>query len=571
MGSSDERMTVTFTNQSGSGKDIAASFLADVMQRRTTDEQKRERIMKNTFGSNQPIKAVSITGKGRDLRDLGLDLFPEIEKIGVSLTMGHYLPFTLDGFPQSSSEKLNEIHIRGLVTSLNGLPTSMPKLEKLYIDGNNRYARSKPSVTTHAISMPSIKSITMQDIRLTRFPLDDTALPQLNIFLCKACDLAEFMPRRDQLPTIRLLDLEENHLETFDSFPFMSNLEFLTLDNNSFTDLEGIERFPNTKKIKMRKNFLVDILALNNRDQPYEEIDLHDNKITSIDSLKITPKGLKFDLSENQISTISNAHINSEEILIKSNKLESVRGLSAPNTEILSLSQNNLKKIDLPIETMQSLETLKMHFNALTSLEGLNAPQLKRLEVSKNKLTSLRSDAAMPNLTNLDASENELVSTETLLQIHPRAAIDLTHNPLRNLRGLNEQQFLRATYHINSLSPMAREMSRKCGQFSGYNRPDANVDASTSVDCRTAYKYLSKSFQSEFAKFNSTTTSMQDRHAIFTYLMHEAHPLYYEIVASTKAPTFPTPNEQIQYEGMMHALKTRFDDLPLVYGSEIED
>ena len=192
----------------------------------------------------------------------------------------------------------------------------------------------------------------------------------------------------------------------------ISNAKGISIQNNTLSDLKGIEYLTALDKVYCKGNRLTSIDV--SRNTVLTELDVSRNKLTSIDVSRNTAlKDLK----------------------CGNNSLTSLDVSRNTALENLSCSQNKLTELDVSNNT--ALQFLWCFGNQLTGLDVSRNTALTFLHISKNQLTSLdvsRNTALKDlycsnnQLTDIDVTNNPNLK-ELLCYNNPITSLDVTQNP----------------------------------------------------------------------------------------------------------------------------------------------
>eukprot|EP00401_Gymnodinium_catenatum_P079857 CAMPEP_0117514864 /NCGR_PEP_ID=MMETSP0784-20121206/30285_1 /TAXON_ID=39447 /ORGANISM="" /LENGTH=329 /DNA_ID=CAMNT_0005310665 /DNA_START=27 /DNA_END=1016 /DNA_ORIENTATION=+ len=180
-------------------------------------------------------------------------------------------------------------------------------------------------------------------------------------------------------------------------------LRHVVLSRNEITDLVAVSRLPRLLSLQADKNKIIsiDCLATEPEDGsenagtnlPWcQQIDLSENKLTALPSLRLLERLRFLKLAGNEIASLETfgAHPSLEELVLQGNKLTHLRGLG-------------------PCHALQLLDVSE---NELQSLEGLDAPVLTRLDAHANQLETLAHIDGAASCIELDLGNNKLIAPE---------------------------------------------------------------------------------------------------------------------------------------------------------------
>ena len=202
-----------------------------------------------------------------------------------------------------------------------------------------------------------------------------------------------------------------------------------------------------------------------------ENLELQDNKITSLQGVQF-PSGLtSLWLNHNQIDSLQGVQFppGLTDLYLGQNKITSLAGVQfPPGLTELDLSQNeitSLSGVQFPATIKVSLS---LGNNKITSLKGVQFPSvLESLGLNNNQITSLSGIQFPPGLLELDLSDNAINSLYGL-QVPPDSTIDLRGNPLVYFHGIiNPDEYLMDYLKHNFPSGYFREFH--------YQRKDAKM------------------------------------------------------------------------------------------------
>ncbi|ONK80614.1 uncharacterized protein A4U43_C01F19810 [Asparagus officinalis] len=241
------------------------------------------------------------------------------------------------------------------------------------------------------------------------------------------------------------LDLTANRLSKLDPrIGLLSHLKKLSLRQNLFDD-QGVEAISNWNEIS-----------------GLQELVLRDNKLTKIPDVSIFKSLLVFDVSFNEIPSLSGLskvsttlkelyvsknevtkieeleHLQSLQILeLGSNRLRVMENLQTfTNLQELWLGRNRIKAVNLC--GLTCIRKLSLQSNRLTSMAGLqDCVALEELYLSHNGIAKMEGLSKLANLRVLDVSSNKLTSIDDIENLTRLEDLWLNDNQIASLEGID--------------------------------------------------------------------------------------------------------------------------------------
>ncbi|GAB4852638.1 hypothetical protein Ancab_016853 [Ancistrocladus abbreviatus] len=267
---------------------------------------------------------------------------------------------------------------------------------------------------------------------------------------------------------ITALDLTSFQLHDLDSVELPPSLSELDLTANRLSQLDPrIAQLKNLKKLSLRQNLFDDagIQPLSSWDSisGLEELVLRDNKLMKIPDVSIFKNLLVFDVSFNEISTLSGLskvsntvkelyvsknevtkieeieHFHQLQILeLGSNKLRVMENLE--NLKILQelwLGRNRIRAVNLC--GLKCIKKISLQSNRLTSMKGFeDCVALEELYLSHNGISKMEGLSTLVNLRVLDVSSNKLTSVVDIENLTRLEDLWLNDNQISSLEGLSD-------------------------------------------------------------------------------------------------------------------------------------
>ncbi|KAL9113785.1 MAG: hypothetical protein Q9227_002230 [Pyrenula ochraceoflavens] len=231
--------------------------------------------------------------------------------------------------------------------------------------------------------------------------------------------------------SVRMLNIQRNHLSNLTSWGSLRNLQYLDVSGNELESLEGFSSLVHLRELRANDNQIRNVdgildldglLSLKLRGNQLDAIDFEGTELTRLTHL---------DLSNNLLSSIYNVHHLSSIIHLdlESNNLSALSPTETiPSLQSLKLSHNSLQTVDLA--WFPYLQLLYLDNNRISSLPGLSTSQhLQAL--------SLREQSGSPSLLNL-----ALATTHDIRKLYlsgnacPPGGLVASSQPLLNLQFL---------------------------------------------------------------------------------------------------------------------------------------
>jgi Leucine-rich repeat (LRR) protein len=187
----------------------------------------------------------------------------------------------------------------------------------------------------------------------------------------------------------------------------ITNLDLSNLEYGVIHDLTGIEGFTSLRKLIAAQHDIAQIDVSNNIN--LDTLNLAGNNLSSID-LSANSKLVLLDLTANQLNSITGLSELSElkDLDLSWNYFDNF-SISCESLEVLHMSNNDLNVLD--ISAVPHLKNLLLTSNKLQSLEVLSNIKLETLLVSDNELHTINLSANQ-NLTHLYITSNLLINLD---------------------------------------------------------------------------------------------------------------------------------------------------------------
>ncbi|XP_076911462.1 protein phosphatase 1 regulatory inhibitor subunit PPP1R7 homolog [Bidens hawaiensis] len=272
----------------------------------------------------------------------------------------------------------------------------------------------------------------------------------------------------EESTAMTILDASSYQLHDLDSVELPPSLIEIDLTANRLNKLDSrISNLSNLKKLSLRQNLFddagVEPISHWNNISGLEELVLRDNQLKNIPDVSIFKKLLVFDVSFNEISSMSGLskasntlkelyvsknevtkieeieHFHDLQILeLGSNRLRVMENMQTlTNLQELWLGRNRLKSINLC--GLKCIKKLSLQSNRLTSMKGLEeCTSLEELYLSHNGIAKMEGLSTLVNLRVLDVSSNKLAAIEDIEKLTCLEDIWFNDNQLASLDGISE-------------------------------------------------------------------------------------------------------------------------------------
>ncbi|KAJ4959589.1 hypothetical protein NE237_026700 [Protea cynaroides] len=264
-----------------------------------------------------------------------------------------------------------------------------------------------------------------------------------------------------------ILDLTSYQLHDLDGVELPPSLVELDLTANRLSALDPrISLLSHLKKLSLRQNLFEDagVEPISRWDSisGLEEMVLRDNKLTKIPDVSIFKSLLVFDVSFNEISSLSGlckvsntlkelyvsknevtkmeelGHLHELQILeLGSNRLRIMENLQ--NLTLLQelwLGRNRIKAVDLC--GLKCIKKISLQSNRLTSMLGFQeCVALEELYLSHNGIAKMDGLSTLVNLRILDVSSNKLTAVNDIANLTRLEDLWLNDNQIASLEGID--------------------------------------------------------------------------------------------------------------------------------------
>ncbi len=270
-------------------------------------------------------------------------------------------------------------------------------------------------------------------------------------------ELDSILVRNDK---IKFIQIEENEIESIESFRYLKHLKYLNFNNNRVSDISPLQDLKkivelnfnnnhvsdisplqgliNLKKLFVLSNLIKDIAPLKDLIN-LKYLQIAHNEITNIDPLKelINLEGLYF--FNNEIKNID-ALKGMKELHYLNLKYTKVRDLSIlkhlKKLTSLSIVGNQFKDIS-PLAKLENLEYLAFSDNEVVDISSLQyLKNLISLSFSNNKVIDISSLQHMEKLESVSFSNNQVTDINILEHLANLREIELGNNLITDFKSL---------------------------------------------------------------------------------------------------------------------------------------
>ncbi|KAK8853425.1 hypothetical protein IAR55_004131 [Kwoniella newhampshirensis] len=280
-----------------------------------------------------------------------------------------------------------------------------------------------------------------------------------------------------QTPVLPIMDPEEE--SSYDSFEFIDvggrdlqtipiflhlhahNIIILNVSRNPMTDipLDFIQACTTLKELRMQNMALKRVPMSIRASNSLARLDVSCNRIADLESVPLheveTLVSLK--VQNNKLISIPSyfAQMKSLKYLnISNNKFETFPTIVCEMSNLVDLdvSFNNITELPSEMSDLKSLEKLALFSNELTKFPDSfsTLANLKQLDVRRNKITDLTAVYALPNLQDLQADNNNIVTLDAQIGANVRQ-FSVPHNSVTRFTLAPLPNMAMVTYLLTNL------------------------------------------------------------------------------------------------------------------------
>ncbi|KAK4396982.1 protein phosphatase 1 regulatory inhibitor subunit PPP1R7 [Sesamum angolense] len=241
-----------------------------------------------------------------------------------------------------------------------------------------------------------------------------------------------------------VLDLSSCQLHDLDSVELPPSLTELDLTANRLTALDPrISQLGNLNKLSLRQNLLNDegVLPLSTWTSisALQELVLRDNQLKKIPDVSIFKVLLVFDVSFNEISSLSGlskASNTLKELYVSKNEVTKIEEIEHfHQLQILELGSNKLRVME-NLENLSTLQELWLGRNRIRAINLCGLKCIKKLSLQSNRLTSISGLEECVALEELYLSHNGIEKMEDLCTLINLRVLDVSSNKLKEINDI---------------------------------------------------------------------------------------------------------------------------------------
>ncbi|KAH6790789.1 Leucine-rich repeat family protein [Perilla frutescens var. frutescens] len=250
-------------------------------------------------------------------------------------------------------------------------------------------------------------------------------------------------PENDVAPS--LLDLSSCQLRDLSSIDLPPTLVEVDLTANRLTALDPrLSQLANLKKLSLRQNLLKDdaVLPLSSWHSisALQELVLRDNQLKKIPDVTIFKMLLVFDVSFNEIpslSGLSKASNSLKELYVSKNEVTKMEEIEHfHELQILELGSNRLRVME-NLQSLSSLQELWLGRNRIRVIELCGLKCIKKLSLQSNRLISMTGLEECVALEELYLSHNGIAKMEGLSTLVNLRVLDVASNKLTEINDID--------------------------------------------------------------------------------------------------------------------------------------
>jgi protein NUD1 len=245
------------------------------------------------------------------------------------------------------------------------------------------------------------------------------------------------------LSNLQYIDVSNNELESLSAFKYLIHLRGLRADNNQIKSLEGISQLDGLLTLRMRGNLVETLDFSGAKLQRLTDLDLRNNKLTTVQNLEQLRSLSTVDLEENKLTQFSLSDPallwSLKYLRLSGNNLESIDVSRFPNLRLLYLDRNRLGKVTGLLKTthLDSVSLREQQTGSRIDMSFLaEAFEVRKLFLSGNLLDTFEPQVDFLNLQYLELANcglrslapglGRMISNTRILNLNLNALQDLS-------------------------------------------------------------------------------------------------------------------------------------------------
>ncbi|KAJ0977413.1 hypothetical protein J5N97_012887 [Dioscorea zingiberensis] len=258
---------------------------------------------------------------------------------------------------------------------------------------------------------------------LTSFQLHDLVdveIPEALVELdLTANRLSKLDPRISHLSQLRKLSLRQNlfndeGVDPISRWDSISGLQELVLRDNKLSKIPDVSIFKSLLVFDVSFNEVSSLSGLSKVSNTLKELYVSKNEVTKMEELEHLHALQILELGSNKLRVMANleALSNLQELWLGRNRIRTVNLCGLKCIKKISLQSNRLTSM-AGFQECVALEELYLSHNGITKMEGLSTlVNLRVLDISTNKVTSINDINNLTRLEDLWLNDNQIASLE---------------------------------------------------------------------------------------------------------------------------------------------------------------
>ncbi|CAH9101941.1 unnamed protein product [Cuscuta epithymum] len=258
---------------------------------------------------------------------------------------------------------------------------------------------------------------------LTSFQLHDLDAVELPLSLSEldltANRLSALDPRISGLSNLKKLSFRQNLLtdaaiEPLSSWQTISELEELVIRDNQLKKLPDVSIFKKLLVFDVSYNEILSLSGLSKVSSTLKELYVSNNEVTKMEEIEHFQELSILELGSNRLRVMENLQtlINLQELWLGRNRIRAINLCGLKCIKKISIQSNRLTATT-GLEECVALEELYLSHNGIEKMEGLSTlVNLRVLDVSANKLTAITGIENLTSLEDLWLNDNNISSLE---------------------------------------------------------------------------------------------------------------------------------------------------------------